>query len=81
MLDNRRQTLAAFAALALILLGFAGAIAYMATGPAAPPQVQMSALKNPRHERFAQALAKGMSADAAYKAVGYKPHRGNAATL
>ncbi|WP_422366399.1 hypothetical protein [Pelagibius sp.] len=41
----------------------------------------MSALKNTRHEAFAQALAKGMTADAAYEAAGYKPNRGNATTL
>src|SRR5215510_15777249 len=41
----------------------------------------MPALKNPRHEAFAQALARGMSAAAAYKQVGFKPHRANAATL
>jgi hypothetical protein len=41
----------------------------------------MPALKNPRHEAFAQALARGMSASAAYRQVGFKPHRANAATL
>ena len=41
----------------------------------------MPALKNPRHEAFAQALARGMSAAAAYGQVGFKPHRANAATL
>ena len=41
----------------------------------------MLALKNPRHEAFAQALARGMSAAAAYGQVGFKPHRANAATL
>jgi hypothetical protein len=41
----------------------------------------MPALKNPRHESFAQALARGMSASAAYGEVGFKPHRANAATL
>jgi hypothetical protein len=39
------------------------------------------ALKNPRHEAFAQSLAAGMSAAAAYGQVGFKPHRANAATL
>src|SRR5204863_3881119 len=39
------------------------------------------ALKNPRHEAFAQAVARGMSASAAYAQVGFKPHRANAATL
>ena len=38
-------------------------------------------LKNPRHEAFAQALARGMSASAAYGQAGFKPHRANAATL
>lgn len=35
----------------------------------------MPVLKNARHEAFAQALAKGMSRDAAYAEAGYKPHR------
>ena len=41
----------------------------------------MPALKNPRHEAFAQALARGVSASAAHGQVGFKPHRANAATL
>ena len=41
----------------------------------------MPVLKNARHEAFAQALAKGKSADEAYAQAGYKPHRGNASTL
>jgi len=41
----------------------------------------MPVLPNPRHESFAQALAKGKSADEAYALAGYKPHRGNASTL
>ena len=41
----------------------------------------MAVLKNPRHEKFAQALAKGKTADEAYGEAGYKPHRGNASTL
>ena len=41
----------------------------------------MPALKNPRHEAFAQALARGMSASAAYVAANYKPNRHNAAAL
>ncbi len=41
----------------------------------------MTILKNARHEKFAQALAKGMSADAAHTAAGYKPSRGNASRL
>lgn len=41
----------------------------------------MPALKNPRHERFAQELAKGETADHAYVAAGFKANRGNAATL
>jgi hypothetical protein len=41
----------------------------------------MSILNNPRHEAFAQALARGMSASAAYAEVGFRPHRHNAATL
>jgi hypothetical protein len=39
------------------------------------------ALKNPRHEAFAQALARGMSASAAYVEGGYKANRHNAAAL
>jgi phage terminase small subunit len=41
----------------------------------------MPSLDNPKHERFAQELAKGLSADKAYEAAGFKPNRGNAATL
>ena len=41
----------------------------------------MVALKNARHEKYAQALAKGKTADQAYKTAGFKPHRGNASTL
>lgn len=41
----------------------------------------MSVLKNARHEAFAQALAKGKSADEAYSAAGYKADRGNASRL
>jgi phage terminase small subunit len=38
-------------------------------------------LKNARHERFAQELAKGSTADAAYTAAGFRPNRGNATRL
>jgi hypothetical protein len=41
----------------------------------------MPALNNPRHEAFAQALARGMSAAAAYVEAGYKANRHNAAAL
>jgi phage terminase small subunit len=41
----------------------------------------MTALKNARHERFAQELAKGETADAAYEAAGYSANRGNATRL
>ena len=41
----------------------------------------MPALKNSRHEAFAQALAKGQSADEAYQSAGFKPNRGNASRL
>ena len=41
----------------------------------------MSMLHNPRHEAFAQALARGMSAAAAYVEAGYKSDRHNAAAL
>jgi phage terminase small subunit len=41
----------------------------------------MGPLKNPKHELFALGLAKGLSATEAYTAAGYKPDRGNAATL
>ena len=41
----------------------------------------MPVLKKAKHERFAQELAKGKSADQAYKSAGFKPHRGNAARL
>lgn len=38
-------------------------------------------LKNARHERFAQGLAKGSTADAAYVSAGFKPNRHNASRL
>lgn len=41
----------------------------------------MPALTNARHERFAQELAKGKTADAAYVEAGYKANRHNAAAL
>lgn len=41
----------------------------------------MPILSNPRHERFAQELAKGTSASEAYETAGFKPNRHNAATL
>ena len=41
----------------------------------------MAALKNARHERFAQELAKGKSASEAYRVAGYKPDDGNAIRL
>ena len=41
----------------------------------------MPALTNPKHERFAQELAKGKPADESYALAGFSPNRGNAATL
>lgn len=41
----------------------------------------MPVLSNPRHERFAQELAKGKSASAAYVEAGYEGDRKNAARL
>ena len=41
----------------------------------------MPILSNPKHEAFAQARATGKSADEAYAAAGFKPHRGNAHRL
>jgi phage terminase small subunit len=38
-------------------------------------------LHNPRHERFAQELAAGNTADAAYVLAGYQENRSNAARL
>jgi len=38
----------------------------------------MPVLENPRHERFAQELAKGKQAEDAYAIAGFKPHRQNA---
>jgi phage terminase small subunit len=38
-------------------------------------------LRNPRHERFAQELASGKTADAAYVLAGYRENRSNAARL
>lgn len=41
----------------------------------------MAILNNPRHERFAQGLAAGKSADEAYQEAGFKPDRGHASRL
>ena len=41
----------------------------------------MPALQNARHERFAQELAKGKTADEAYQQAGYAENRGNAVRL
>lgn len=41
----------------------------------------MAVLPNPRHEIFAQALAKGETADDAYVLAGFKANRHNAAAL
>lgn len=41
----------------------------------------MAALKNPKHEAFAQGLAKGLSASDAYVAAGYKESRSAASRL
>lgn len=41
----------------------------------------MAVLTNQRHERFAQEMAKGMSATEAYASAGYKPDDGNATRL
>ena len=40
-----------------------------------------SPLQNARHELFAQSLAQGMTADAAYETAGYSENRGNAIRL
>ena len=41
----------------------------------------MLTLQHPRHERFAQELATGKTADAAYVLAGYRKNRSNAARL
>lgn len=41
----------------------------------------MPVLSNPRHERFAQELAKGKSQSEAYEEAGYKPDRSAASRL
>lgn len=41
----------------------------------------MPVLKNARHERFAQGLAKGQTASEAYVVAGYKPDDGHASRL
>lgn len=41
----------------------------------------MPVLSNARHERFAQGIAAGKTADQAYQDAGYKPSRQNASTL
>jgi hypothetical protein len=45
------------------------------------PIHHMPVLPIPRHERFAQQLASGMSGTAAYEAAGYKPSPGAASRL
>jgi hypothetical protein len=44
-------------------------------------EASMPVLSNPRHEAFAQALARGLPATAAYVEAGYKANAGNACTL
>jgi len=44
-------------------------------------QFMTGPLPNIRHEAFAQALASGLAADAAYTEAGYRPNRGNAARM
>ena len=44
-------------------------------------QYAMHALKNPRHEIFAQRVASGMPAGSAYAAAGFQPDRGHASRL
>lgn len=41
----------------------------------------MPALKNARHEAFAQGIAQGKTQDEAYEQAGFKANRGNASTL
>lgn len=41
----------------------------------------MPSLTNPKHERFAQELAKGKTSDEAYRLAGYAENRGNATRL
>ena len=41
----------------------------------------MPALRNPRHERAAQARARGKTQTKAYEEAGYKPHKQNASRL
>ena len=41
----------------------------------------MPVLQNPKHERFAQELVKGKTADEAYQLAGYAANRGNAGAL
>ena len=43
--------------------------------------VHVPTLRNPQHERFAQELATGKTADAAYVLAGYQENRSNAARL
>ena len=51
------------------------------TKPALRPEPTTKPLRNTRHEAFAQALAKGMTADTAYRMAGYRAHRGSASRL
>lgn len=45
------------------------------------PEATVPALKNHKHELFAQLRAEGKSADEAYAEAGYKPDRGHASRL
>src|SRR5216684_1937005 len=45
------------------------------------PVRNIGMLRNSRHEAFAQAIARGSSADAAYQEAGYAANRGNASRL
>jgi len=60
-----------------------GQILNMKTSPSTANKWDHSipTLRNPRRERFAQELATGKSADAAYVVAGYRPNRSNAARL
>ena len=41
----------------------------------------MAVLQNPKHEKFAQELAKGKTAEESYALAGFSPNRGNASVL
>ncbi|WP_301006781.1 terminase small subunit [Mesorhizobium sp.] len=64
----------------MIITGMRALPVRVAPGPALRYHQLMPILRNPRHERFAQGIAKGLSGKAAYVEAGFRA-RGNAAEV